>query len=400
MTSFRNALRAITSTTSCDVDTENVRTLEDNYSRLDSKTIIREIELVPSRIARFRVVRYLPASCRSYILRSGILNPRSEKVSSSIMTGKRSLRHTLAAQCSSLAMEWDDPEGSPLVSKGIQKLRDVYARLLIDAPDAVELPTTLGRLVNEGSDVLKQLRNTVALIGVDESLDVVEETLCAQWAQLRNIASSIMSHMPRARKFLLDFDVRRAKDLFHACDFTRRMIVNRDVELPDLRAPLGAGNARRLLPFAQPLQKPENDADDDSDEWEDPVELSADELDISDAPVPAVANVSEATDYKPHSLVGLLTPAATPSVIDGAQVRQGSKYPTTDVGAGSRRRGKLASHHNTTILDALEASNRPPENSSSDTKRKRGKKIEENSVRDRLRAKLGIKKKRRSSVDI
>lgn len=391
LTRFRDAIQALGSLP-CDTKTTTTVTqaIFSNGAKLPVADIIHELQHLTSVAHRFRVVRHLPSNHYISILYSNSLHPHQQTQKKRKRSEKgKAINNILAAQYASLTLDWSNssPSSSQLTEQ-LRNLRTLFSSLFLPGQSKkyILFPETLRNLTRQAQEAVLTTKETVKLIAVDEALDPIEEDICGQWAQLRGIVSRIMPLITQARKLYLDVEIQGIEALLAECDILFRLLVHRDVDIPDVRTPLGAGTARRLPAFIPEHFEESNindDDDDDSDEWEDPVEVSADQLESDEDE--RVNQSSKERLRKIADLSKCFKQGNASDSRDDQRFQQGA-------------RASCSSQHNNAILDALEASSkkamdssvRNPQSSGRASNKK--KKDTTKSVHERLRSKLGIRK--------
>lgn len=365
LSSFRNALQKFVSSSKAEEKTTS--TITANSQTLGAHTVIHELRHFPSVVDRLRLARFVPKDHRLPILKGEILQPPTKGTES---------RPLLAAQFSSLQASWSDTQAiSPEVTRMLGHLAAQYAKISSVAPRAAAVPKDMVSLLQSANTRLRAMDELRAVMHDDGGLDAVEENLQAEWAALRALAPRLEATLVKARRLRLDADVAAGRAVYARCERTRQFVVNRDVDLPNLHVQLGAGAMRRVPMYdvmSGAIQA--DDIDDDSDDWDEPVTLAQ-----SSAPVSPLRTQRDRLSLQ---LTGQVT--ATPSE---SQQNTSVSLDLSGVVAGGSSKD-----FNKSLLDAF---NRNRHDAPSQPSGKQKKKA--STARERLSAKLGIKKRRKRS---
>lgn len=341
--------------------------------KLGPSVVLEELQHILLVVTRFRIVRHLPHSHRLPILESCLLHPPPK-------TAKES-RHFLAAHVSSLEIEWTPtPAHRSLdLDRALRNLKTMYQPITTTATRATTVPTEVNRLLNDGNIALRALHDVISVITEDEGLQAVEENIEAQWAILRSLSTRLDRLVPDACKLCLDSDISLINNFYTECYRTQQHIANRDVDIPEINVPLGAGNVHRVPQYALNALAVNEDSEGDSDDWDDPVELARPSV-----PVTTSQSAPSSPEHSEHKNTGVQLNART----SGPTQSGAGRVAPLDFG-GVLMKG-TSKEFNKSLLDALEAgnhSNTRPKGWSRNTKK--------TTARERLSTKLGIKKRKR-----
>lgn len=438
LTRFRNAVAAL-SKCPCDTDhtTKHISAIRATAHSLRGPDLVHELHHVDSLVARFRIVRHLPVSCRPHILQSAVLAAPSSSLSSSTARRGTSVKKKpltksntvkiLAAQLTSLTLDWGccDPDSrddatinnetttttsslsdDPL----LHALQVDYSKLFNTIATQAEqiLVRQLNDYIRAATLSLSEARQTVHLIAVDESLDGVDETVRAQWATVRSSVVKLCPLLATASNLYLDIEVAQAETLLHQCSLFHRSLRSRGVDVPDVTTRLGTGTTTitnsvgRSAASISAAQQQSHDDDNDDDEWEEPVYVAPE---TNDNDWDDIREEEEEDDYDDEKdedeykirKVGSHVLPRSQTQQSRTVVQQQAENTLSRLAnngfAGLRRDAKASSSHNNAVLDAIQpvmpGMEGTPQKRSKDGKKK---KQAVQSVHDRLRTKLGIKK--------
>lgn len=389
---------------------EDVRKLGVHATTLGASACAHELGFFSGLCERLHLSRYFPDSHRYSVLTSPSLQ-LSTKGRRKLLPTKTSEVRKLAAQFASLSHAWRD-DTRPCVKNALSHLRSQYDFILRTEPCASELPVSLHKLVCRAADALATAQRLLSVISDGDTLLPVDEGLHAQWAVLRAVFTELRPMIVKATKLALYHDIAYTNTFRAKCDAFRTYVVNRDVELPTLDTPLGKGTMTRISEQLSPqllylFQNnedtgglDEDDEDDEDVEWDDEVAL-APRGQLETEPLPAEPEEEaigkalsplqlKATEQKrPPWLSSTAQPELQTRTSVSSAIDQASPYQSSP-GLGDRPNKA----HNKSILETLDAPLKSDRHALTQSRPQRGKK-KLTSARDRLSAKLGIKKSRR-----
>lgn len=386
---------------------EDVRKLGVHAATLGAAACAHELGFFSGLCERLYLSRYFPGSHRYSVLISPSVQ-LSTKGRRKLLPTRTSEVRKLAAQFASLSHAWRD-DTRPCVKNALSHLRSQYDFILRAEPCASELPVSLHKLVSRAADALATAQRLMSVISDGDVLLPVDEGLHAQWAIIRAVFTKLRPMIAKATKLALYHDLAYT-NAFHAkCDAFRTHVVNRDVELPSLDTPLGQGTMTRVSEQLSPqlfylFQNNQDtgglDEDDEDVEWDDEVALTL-QHQLEAEPLPAESEEEaigkalspsqlEPTEQeRPPWLSSTAQPELQTRTSVLLAVDKASPYKSSPA-VGDR----LNKTHNKSILESLDASLQSDRQALTQSRPQRRKK-KLTTARDRLSAKLGIKKLRR-----
>lgn len=410
LTEFRQVCQRVLNAGTCPRP-DDVRKLGAHAVTLGGAACAHELGFFSSLCERLHLARYFPSSHRYAVLMSPSIQPSSKSRCKLVPTRAFEVSK-LAAHFASFNHAWRD-DRRPCVENALSNLRSQYQFILNAKPQAAELPVSLHGLISRAKDALAAAEGLTSVIADGDALLPVDEGLHAHWAVIRAMFTNLRPVLAKAAKLALFHDISYA-DAFRAkCLAFRMYVVNREVDLPSLDTPLGKGAMTRVSEQLSPQllylfqesgqNVTENgglDDDDEDVEWDDEVELAPSRQlgtvplhlesddEIIEKTFPPDQSKPVQQEQPPwmsciaQPKLQTQTPAA--SAIDKVPVHKPSLYA----------RGKDNKTHNKNILEALNTSLQSDRNPLTQSPSEREKR-KPSTARDRLAAKLGIKKKKR-----
>lgn len=411
LTEFRQLSQRVLSA-GFQVRAEDVQKLRAHAVTLGPSACAYELGFFPSICERLHLSRYFPESHRHAVLTSPSVLPLSGG-RQRILLKRPSDVSRIAAQFASLSFAWRD-DTRPSVKRALSDLGTRYDFILRTKPQAAELPVSLHSLISRAKDALSASQDLTCVVAEGDSLLPVDEGLHAQWAVIRAVFTNLGPVLAKATKLALIHDISDVDSFRAKCDAFRTHVFNRDVELPSLDTPLGKGVMTRMSAQISPHLRylfentersggnsgGEADDDDDDIEWEDEIELVSSRPDPRPLQIGSDDDMSERASSPAQSKTVQVEHPPWLSDATSSRIQTKGFIPSVigknDLQEPGPSRGSDGSSkiHNKTILAALDASLQTerqlfssPHSQATNKKR--------TTARDRLSAKLGIKKKQR-----